>query len=87
MIESEFFRQPALVLLFLNSTSRNMTSSKLAKEFKVYSGNMVKIIKKLEKLRLVSKQRGNNKKELNIVLTNKGKRLANKMQKIKEESN
>jgi len=85
MKESEFFRQPTLVLLFLNSTIRDMTTSKLAKEFKVYSGNMAKVIKKLEKMELVKKQKSNNKRELYVVLTNKGKKLSNNIQKIQEK--
>jgi len=84
MKESEFFRQPSLVILFLHSTIRDMTTSRLAKEFKVYSGNMAKVIKKLEKRGLVKKEKSDNNRELYITLTNKGKKLARDMLKIRK---
>ena len=87
MKRSEYFRQPALVLVILNSQKGNITTTKLAKDLKVYYGNMFKIIKRLEKFNLVKKETIRNKREIKIVLTKKGKKLAEKIQKVKQALN
>ena len=86
MKETEFFRQPSLVISFLASTNREMNISKLAKKFKLYQGNMAKLISKLEKFKIINKERSkNSKREVVIILTEKGKKIAKNMSKINEE--
>ena len=83
MKESEFFRQPSLVISFLASTNREMNISKLAKKFKLYQGNMAKLISKLEKFKIIKKEKSEkSKREIIIILTEKGKKIAKNMSKI-----
>jgi DNA-binding MarR family transcriptional regulator len=84
-IDSEFFRQPAFVIDFLHLTARKMNVSKLARHFKTYQGNMAKVISSLEKIKLVKKVEGENKRELRLILTKKGEKIAKSISKIREE--
>ena len=50
MRESEFFRQPAQVLDYIKRAQIDLNVTKLSKEFKVYQGNMAKMITGLVKI-------------------------------------
>jgi len=77
--------QPALVLSFLNRSYKSMNTTKLAREFKVCQGNMAKLLDKLEKIMLIKKQEGSNKREKVITLTKKGREIAKNISEIKEK--
>ena len=80
----QFFYQPAEVLAYLSKTKYDLNITKLAKTFQVCQGNMAKCIKKLEKLELLKKVPGKNNREINIILTKKGKNIGEEIIKIKE---
>jgi len=84
MKESEFLRQPSLILSFIQNSKRIMNISRLARSFKMYHGNMAKIISKLEGLNFINKIKSSNKRELRIELTKKGEKTAKHINKVVE---
>ncbi len=85
MEDLNFFHRPAEILAYLSSRKEDHNITKLAKIFQAYQGNMAKCIKKLEKMKLVKKVPGKNKREINIILTKMGRKIGEDILRIKEK--
>ncbi len=81
----KFLKQPAEIIIFLYTSKANLNTTKIAKKFKSYQGNITKTLAKLEKINLIKKCEGKDKREIKICLTKKGERIGRRLVEIKEE--
>jgi len=81
IFEVFFRRKPAMVLVALRSSLRNRYGSILAKEVDCTYSHTVKILQEMEKANLVSFDKQGRIKV--IKLTDKGNRIAENIEKIK----
>ena len=82
IFEVFFRRKPAMILVALRKGGRSRYGSILAKEVDCTYSHAVKILKEMEKARLVTFEKQGRIKT--IVLTDNGNRIAESIEKIQE---
>ena len=83
IFEVFFRRKPAMILVALRKTQRNRYGSVLAKEVDCTYSHAVKILQEMEKAKLVAFQKHGRIKT--ITLTEKGNKVAEYIDKIREQ--
>jgi len=82
IFEVFFRRKPAMILISLRNSGKNRYGSILAKEVDCTYSHAVKILQEMEKAKLVSFEKQGRIKT--IKLTEKGSKIAEAIDKIKE---